>query len=53
MAWDDLKAILKADKESAREQATRPPDACPIDGTPLEVGKNGVRNCPMGNFRYP
>jgi hypothetical protein len=33
-----------------REDNKRPLVECPYDGTPLEF-RNGVANCPMGNFR--
>ena len=53
MSWEQLKAILDENRQEQRKQATAPPVACPIDGEPLVVGKNGIRNCPFGNYRWP
>ncbi len=60
MSWWQLKAI--ADDQRRWEQAyyQLPPDACPYDGTPLEVGYQTqpgggrlmIRHCQMGDFVY-
>ena len=52
MSWEQLKAIIDEDKAEARKAKNEPPGACPIDGAILEVRGN-VRNCPMGNYRWP
>ena len=50
--FETLRQIRKENAE-AEERATKAgPVACPIDGMPLETNARGVRNCPMGNFRY-
>lgn len=56
--WE-LKAIRDTHKAWARIYYALPPDACPNDGTPLEVGstsedggKRQLRHCPMGDFTW-
>ena len=44
--WGGYKAII----EEVKAEPKKPIIACPIDGTPLEF-RNGVANCPMGNYR--
>ena len=50
MSWRQLAAITKEAAQLAKAEREAPPVACPIDGTPL-VFRNGVGNCPMGNYR--
>lgn len=52
MGYEGLKAVLDIQREEARQAANQPPVACPIDGEILEVNQRGVRNCPVGNFRW-
>jgi hypothetical protein len=52
MSWDQLKAILEVNRQDISREASEPPTACPIDGSPLDVRGN-IRNCPMGNYRWP
>lgn len=52
MSWHQLKAIIDENRQEARSERSQPPVACPIDGALLDVDKNGVRNCPLGNFRW-
>ena len=52
MSWDQYKAIIQQDREEARTQAQTPPDSCPFDGAVLDVRSDGIRNCPMGNYRW-
>jgi hypothetical protein len=52
MSWDQLKTIIDTNREIREQEANEPPTACPIDGSPLEIRSDGVRNCPMGNFRW-
>lgn len=35
-----------------KRRGFRGPLACPHDGSVLVTGKNGVRNCPMGDYRW-
>ena len=52
MGYEDLKAILDESRDQRRQEASQPPVACPHDGELLDVGPRGVRNCPLGNFRW-
>lgn len=51
--WGGLRGIIDEAREDARIQAATPPVACPHDGTPLDENARGVRNCPMGDYRWP
>jgi len=46
-----LQQIARENREAEERAATAVPDTCPLDGTALEV-RGGVRNCPMGNYRW-
>ena len=50
MSWEQLGAIYREAAQLAKADREAPLVACPIDGTPL-VFRNGVGNCPMGNYR--
>lgn len=50
MAWNDLLEIKKEARLIAKEDREAPLLECPNDGTPLEF-RNGVANCPMGDYR--
>ncbi len=52
MSWDQLQDIIATNKREQDRERREPPVACPIDGAILDI-KNGVRNCPMGNYRWP
>lgn len=52
MGWEQLRAILQDARREKERERDEPPIACPIDGAILEIDEGGVRNCPMGNFRY-
>ena len=49
MSWRQLIGIRQEAAQLAKAEREAPPVACPIDGTPL-VFRNGVGDCPMGNF---
>jgi len=51
MGWEQLREIAKAQRKDAEAARQKPPVACPICGAVLDVGKGGVRNCPMGHYR--
>lgn len=53
MTWQKLSDILKQDVQERSDWAQQQPEACPIDGTPLEIGPQGALHCPMGNFTRP
>lgn len=54
MSWEQLANILDENRDYAQTDAEERdmPTICPIDGEVL-IERNGVRNCPMGNFRWP
>jgi hypothetical protein len=52
MSWEQLDTARDRNREAKRVYDQEPPVACPIDGAILEVNSLGVRNCPMGNFRW-
>ena len=49
MSWSQLLDIKKRAMDDARE-ALLPPSSCPIDGLPLDIRPDGMRNCPAGNY---
>ena len=51
MSWQTLIDIQRENREERERVARTAPVSCPIDGTPLEE-RDGVRNCPMGNYRW-
>jgi hypothetical protein len=53
MSWEQLKNILDANRSYLKSENQGKPHICPIDGTILVEGKNGMLNCPMGNYRWP
>lgn len=59
MAWETLLAISRQARAWAQEDATGPPDACPVCGTPLRSGPGGVWFCEFGGagsshtYRWP
>jgi hypothetical protein len=52
MSWEQLQSIIKQNKTIHTRDMNTPPSACPIDGAVLDVHPNGVRNCPLGNYRF-
>jgi len=52
MSWEQVKAIQQENRQVIWEEMREPPVACPIDGTLLVIHANGVRVCPMGNYRW-
>ena len=52
MSWEQLQAILQENRQTRNTVDITPPVACPIDGSILEIGPRGIRNCPLGNFRW-
>lgn len=54
MSWEQLLDIAAEARDIARDEATRPPQACPDDGEPLREGPQGVLYCPFGcGYRWP
>ena len=52
MAWEQLAAIQRQNREQKQKELQEPPVACPNDGSVLDVHKDGRRNCPMGDYRW-
>lgn len=50
MSWTQLLNIVREARQEAKANRDAPLVACPFDGAPLEF-RNGIANCPMGNFR--
>ena len=50
MSNEQLVGILKDARKTAAEERRKPLLECPYDGEPLEF-RNGVYNCPLGNYR--
>jgi hypothetical protein len=53
VSWEQLQDIQREAAEMQQEDATAPPTACPLDGTPLDLGLNGVLGCPWCGWRSP
>lgn len=52
MSWDQLKAILKENREIAQEAAATPGTKCPDCAfVPLRENKNGQKLCPICGWR--
>lgn len=51
MSWEQLGETQKINRQERQRDRQEPPLACPIDGELLDV-RDGIRNCPMGNFRW-
>ena len=49
MSNEQLLGIIKQSRQEAKANREAPLVECPFDGTPL-VFRNGVGNCPMGNY---
>lgn len=52
MGWEQLTEIARQNREAQEREQDAPPDACPIDGFPLQSTPEGDRNCPLGNYRW-
>lgn len=50
MSWDQLRDIYEESAERRRDEDSRPPEACPNDGTPLQAGPNGELHCPFDGW---
>ena len=53
MAWETLRDIERERRELERDERSRPPVACPNDGTPLQEGQGGALSCPFDGYRWP
>lgn len=52
MPYEALISALLDNEQNADWEASQPPEYCPHDGTVLEEREDGVRHCPMGNYRW-
>lgn len=52
MSWETLKSILDENREIIRDENTKPPEACPICGTPLAAGPEGGLYCPFDDHYF-
>lgn len=52
MSWEQLQNIAQEAREEHMRELNEPPVACPFDGEPLDINDRGVRNCPLGNYRW-
>jgi len=53
VSWEQLLSILKEASDSARDEQSRPPQACPLCGEPLISGPNGELFCKYDGYQYP
>lgn len=53
MSWEQLISIAREAADEARAERARPPESCPNDGTPLELGPDGVRFCKFDGWQWP
>jgi hypothetical protein len=49
----DLLSVYREAAELARDERSRPPVACPNDGTPLQEGQGGVLECRFDGYQWP
>ena len=53
MSWEQLKNIKAQAIADSKKPEVKVPEMCPVDGTRLNVNSKGIRDCPLGNFRWP
>jgi len=53
MSWAQLLNIVRENRGDAARVQQDPPVAYPIDGAILVIRADGIRNCPIGNYRWP
>jgi hypothetical protein len=51
VAWEQLAQIMREAAQSAADEQSRPPVACPEDGEPLTAGPGGVLFCTFCGWR--
>lgn len=52
MGLRQLESIRRSNIARAEWERDQAPVYCPHDGTPLRENKDGVRDCPMGNYTW-
>ena len=53
MPWEQLISAWRDTLRRAEWERDQPPRYCPHDGSVLVEREDGVRNCPMGDYRWP
>lgn len=56
MSWEQLRQVYERNREFRREELSRPPLACPVDGTPLQPAPANAEAslfCPFDGWQYP
>jgi hypothetical protein len=56
MSWYQLLEIAEVNRQKRREELSRPPLACPNDGTPLVPAPGSAESslyCPFDGWQYP
>ena len=56
MSWEQLRAAVELNREFRQEELSRPPLACPIDGTPLTPAPASAEAslfCRHDGWQYP
>jgi hypothetical protein len=53
VAWEQLLSIYQYAADIVREERSRPPEACPNDGTPLVQGQGGTLRCTHDGWQWP
>lgn len=49
--WFGLLDIVAEAKQIEQDERSRPPQACPNDGEPLQAGPNGELHCPYDGWK--
>lgn len=50
--YGGLGAIIDQATAERRAEMSAPPVACPTHGEPLDIGSDGVRSCPFGDYTF-
>jgi hypothetical protein len=52
MAWEQLRSIYQQAAAELADERSRPPEACPNDGEPLEEGPDGTLHCRFDGWTW-
>lgn len=53
MAWETLVAMIAEARDIDAQEASKVPQECPNDYTPLREGPNGISYCPWDGWQHP
>jgi hypothetical protein len=56
VSWEQLRETAELNRQFRRDELSKPPAACPNDGTPLEPSPPGADStmfCPHDGYRWP